>query len=50
MMTMTRMMSRHAARRPALRWYSCAVVSSSAADVVWSATLTMLDSMLSDGV
>ena len=32
---------------PALRWYSCAVVSSSAADDVCVATEVMLDSMLS---
>jgi hypothetical protein len=34
-------------RRPALRWYSCAEVSSSAADDVCACTLTMLLSMLS---
>jgi hypothetical protein len=45
--TMTMMIMRQHARRPALRWYSDAVVSSSAADAVWFAVWVTFDSMLS---
>lgn len=45
--TTARMSMRHAARRPAFRWYSAAVVSSSAAAPVSTATEEMLSSMLS---
>lgn len=41
------MTSKHAIRLPALRWYSCAVVNSSAAEEVFWATEVMFDSMLS---
>ena len=41
---------RHSARRPARRWYSCAVVSSSAAPAVSTSIEDMFDSMLSVGV
>ena len=46
-MTTTRINNRHTIRRPALRWYSWAVVSSSAADEVFWATEVMLLSILS---
>jgi hypothetical protein len=45
--TTARINIRQSMRRPAFRWYSCAVVSSSAAEEVFCATLLMLDSMLS---
>lgn len=45
--TITRMINKQAIRRPALRWYSCAVVSSSAAEEVFCATEVTLLSMLS---
>lgn len=48
--TMMSMIISHSLRRPALRWYSCAVVSSSAADDVWTPTEVMLLSILSEGV
>jgi hypothetical protein len=43
------MTRRQAILRPAFRWYSCAVVSSSAAEEVFCATDVMFDSMLSSG-
>ena len=46
-MTMTSTIMRQSARRPARRWYSCAVVSSSAAPAVSTAIEEILDSMLS---
>ena len=45
--TKARIRSRQAARRPAFLWYSAAVVSSSAAPPVSTATEEMFDSMLS---
>lgn len=44
---MTRMIIKHAALRAAFRWYSEAVVSSSAAPEVSTAMLEMFDSILS---
>lgn len=46
-MTTVSTIIRQAARRPALRWYSCAVVNSSAASAVWTAIESIFDSMLS---
>ena len=46
-MTTTKTSMRHSARRPARRWYSCAVVSSSAAPAVSTAMEEIFDSMLS---
>ncbi len=45
---MTSTIIRHAALRAALRWYSAAVVSSSEAREVSTATEDMLDSILSE--
>ena len=46
--TITRTIIRHAALRPALRWYSAAVVNSSAAEDVSTATEDTLVSILSE--
>lgn len=48
--TMTITIIKHAARRPALRWYSDAVDSSSAAPDASTATEEMFDSILSNCV